>query len=230
MVKWGMVIDLRRCVGCHACTVACKFENFTAPGIYWNLVFDREEGEYPDVKRVFVPRPCMHCENPPCVKVCPTGATGKREDGIVFMNYEECIGCRYCEVACPYGVRYFNWGKRLYYGTKSTPHEEFSYDLRPSEHRKQLGTIEKCTLCSHKVDRAVEMGIKPDFNPDRRTQDDFKREKGIPACCLTCLGKARYFGDLDDPDSAVSKVLAGREWIRLLEELGTSPQVYYLVW
>lgn len=219
MVKWGMAIDLKRCVGCHSCTVACKAENFVRPGAFWNNVFDIEEGKYPNVKRVFLSRPCMHCENPPCVQVCPVGATYKRKDGIVKINYERCIGCRYCMVACPYGVRYFNWGKMTWYDTESTPYEEFPYELRYEEHRKQRGTVEKCTFCSHRIDEGNKKGLTPGVDWE-----------ATPACVNTCLGYARTFGDLDDPESKISKLLATRKWIRLKEELGTRPKVYYLLW
>jgi Fe-S-cluster-containing hydrogenase component 2 len=120
MTTWAMVIDLDKCIGCQSCTAACRAENnvpFAGPeqaeqgrAIFWHEVLFRIEGEYPHVSATIIPRPCFHCENPPCVKVCPVGATYKREeDGLVLQRYERCIGCRYCAVACPYGVRYFRW-------------------------------------------------------------------------------------------------------------------------
>src|SRR5450759_2956107 len=116
-MRYGMAIDLKKCVGCMACTTACKAENQTRPGIFWNIVRDREFGEYPTLTRVFLPTPCMHCGNPPCVKVCPSGASHRREeDGIVLIDYEKCVGCRYCVEACPYGARYFNGDADGYFG------------------------------------------------------------------------------------------------------------------
>ncbi len=104
-----MVIDLDRCFGCLACMEACKVENNTPRGSFFMYVFRLEEGSYPDTRSTFLPRPCMHCDDAPCVKVCPVGARYKREDGIVATDFDRCIGCRYCEVACPYGVNTFNW-------------------------------------------------------------------------------------------------------------------------
>ncbi|MEE9601168.1 MAG: 4Fe-4S dicluster domain-containing protein, partial [Thermoplasmata archaeon] len=109
MPAYAMAIDLDRCTGCRACMEACKVENNTPQSIFWMYVFRFEEGRYPDTQMWFMPRPCMHCDNAPCVKVCPVGARYKREDGLVATDWERCIGCRYCEVACPYGVNYFNW-------------------------------------------------------------------------------------------------------------------------
>src|SRR5574342_670721 len=109
MPRYGMVIDLDACYGCRACVEACKIENNTPEGAFWMHVFRLEDGTYPHVSTTFLPRPCMHCDNAPCVKVCPVGARYKREDGIVVTDFDRCIGCRYCEVACPYGVNYFNW-------------------------------------------------------------------------------------------------------------------------
>ncbi len=109
MVRYGFVVNLKRCTGCKSCMLACKVENNTPKTVFWMYVFKWEEGKYPNVKIKFLPRPCMHCDNPPCVKVCPVGARFKEEEGFVLTDYERCIGCRYCETACPYGVNYFNW-------------------------------------------------------------------------------------------------------------------------
>ncbi|HEU5319342.1 MAG TPA: 4Fe-4S dicluster domain-containing protein, partial [Methylomirabilota bacterium] len=106
MTRWGMVVDVRRCVGCQTCTIACKQEHGLPPGTQWRFVADCEAGEYPDVRRVFLPMQCMHCAEPPCVPVCPTGASRRREDGIVWVAYEACVGCGYCAVACPYHGRH----------------------------------------------------------------------------------------------------------------------------
>src|SRR3989304_4933985 len=113
-----MVIDLDRCTACQGCTVACRAENNVSfagveeaqkgRAIFWNEVLSSVDGKYPNVKAQYIPRPCMHCENPPCVQVCPVGATYKDGEGIVRQNYERCIGCKYCMVACPYGARSFN--------------------------------------------------------------------------------------------------------------------------
>ncbi|RMD75981.1 MAG: 4Fe-4S dicluster domain-containing protein, partial [Bacteroidetes bacterium] len=108
---WIMVIDTRKCVGCNACTIACSAENNLPPGVVYRPVIKDEIGEYPNVTRRFIPRPCMQCENPPCTPVCPVNATFKRPDGIVAIDYERCIGCRYCLTACPYQARSFDWGE-----------------------------------------------------------------------------------------------------------------------
>ncbi len=199
MARYGMVIDLKRCIGCHACTVACKAENSTKPGIFWNKVYDEESGEYPSVRRIFIPRLCMHCENAPCIEACPTGASYRREDGIVLIDYDKCVGCKYCIEACPYGARYFSKEKAGYFGAGLTPTEEAGY----REHK--LGVTEKCNFC---VDR-VEQGQQP-------------------ACVRACIGKARYFGDLSDPNSEVSQLIRSKHGFQLLKELGTEPSVYYL--
>ena len=113
MTRWAMVADLRRCVGCQTCTAACKHANATPPGVQWRRVLDMEFGEYPDVQRAFVPVGCMHCDEPPCMDVCPTTATNKRADGIVTIDYDLCIGCAYCAVACPYQARYKTDARQL---------------------------------------------------------------------------------------------------------------------
>jgi molybdopterin-containing oxidoreductase family iron-sulfur binding subunit len=235
LAKYAYVVDLSRCVGCRACVEACKVENNTGEGIFWMHVFRFEVGRYPNANLVFMPRPCMHCDNPPCVKVCPTGARYKREDGFVLTDFERCIGCRYCEVACPYGVNYFNWrnpAENQYYawgegegddlygsgqvrertGGAIPPYKNPDLQRRYGEEERLtaggghfVGVVEKCTWCVHRVER----GLKP-------------------ACVTTCPVSALHFGDISDPNSEVSRLLARRRWFRLLEERGTSPSVYYI--
>lgn len=155
MPRWAMVIDLDKCTGCQSCTVACRMENnvpFAGQesadadrAIFWNEVFSTVEGEYPNVKATTIPRPCFHCENPPCIKVCPVGATYvDKENGLVLQRYERCIGCRYCAVACPYGVRYFNWFAPVWPETTER-YQNPDVLLRPK------GVIEKCLYCVHRL-------------------------------------------------------------------------------
>lgn len=227
MTRYGMVIDLDRCMGCRACMEACKVENNTPQGIFWMHVFRFEEGEYPEVRDRFMPRPCMHCDNPPCVKVCPTGARYKRDDGLVATDYELCTGTRYCHAACPYGVNYFNWKepRQNYYldwegaeelsevtGGAVPPYKNPELD-QPygTEQRRIAGgghkarVIEKCTFCVHRLEKGLQ-----------------------PACAVNCPTSAIHFGDLDDPNSEVSSLLKEKRSFRLREEYGTSPKVYYV--
>lgn len=161
MVRWGMVIDLDKCTACQACVVACKAENNVPIGsepeqedgrqIAWmDLVV-----KYDDEKVTMFPRPCMHCQLPPCVQVCPVGATYKRGDGIVVQDYNRCIGCRLCMVACPYGVRYFNWLSPEWPST-------FTKYLNPTVPVRPAGVVEKCTFCVHRADR-----LKRDISMNR---------------------------------------------------------------
>lgn len=229
MTRWGMVIDLKRCIGCSACTVGCKAENGTRPGILWNEVFDWVEGStYLDVERKFLPRPCMQCNDAPCVNVCPTGATFKSADRITQQDYSTCIGCRYCMAACPYGARYFNNKSEGYfdvYGDGSpglSPYEEVEYqDIAPSGQKHVLGVVEKCIFCTRRVDEGIKNGLDPAVDWDAR-----------PACINACPTGARTFGDLDNPDSEVSRQIrgsvGGRHGQQLRPEMNTSPNVYYL--
>lgn len=225
MPRWGMVIDLDKCFACQSCTAACRMENNTpiagkdqadmGRAILWNEVLPFIEGEFPNVVATMIPRPCQHCDEPPCTKVCPVKATYKNEEGIVVVDYARCIGCRMCTVACPYEVRYFNW-----YAPEWPDGLRERLNPDPEVAPRPRGVVEKCTFCIQRLRKAREKA-EAEGRPFDAT--DFQ-----PACVQTCTGHARYFGDLDDPDSLVSKLAHSPRAFRLLEELGTQPKVYYL--
>jgi Fe-S-cluster-containing dehydrogenase component len=236
MPKWGMVIDLEKCTGCQACTAACAMENNLLPGENWGEVIFFEEGRYPNVKVTWLPRPCMHCENPSCRDVCPTGATHVTEDGAVLVDWNRCIGCKYCQIACPYGARFYMETKPL---AEPDPKRVFksadnkrSWDppyRMPDENEdwsngigvQPPGVVSKCTFCYHKV-RNAPKGVA-DLDESVAELREF-----VPACVRTCAPKARYFGDLENPNSNVSKLIAEKKGVRLLDHLGNKPKVYYL--
>lgn len=203
MPKWTMVIDLAKCTGCQACTIACKFENSLPKEMMWRRVISFKKGEYPHVKMDIIPRPCMMCENTPCVKVCPVSASYYAGDGTVQIDYDKCIGCKYCMVACPYGARQFH--KKA---------EEQPYH-NPDTSYKPEGVVMKCTFCAHRRKKYVER---------YKTEDGF-----MTACAQVCPAGATIFGDADDPDSNVSKLLNTGRAMQLRADLGTRPRVYYLV-
>ncbi|MDE0385293.1 MAG: 4Fe-4S dicluster domain-containing protein, partial [Defluviicoccus sp.] len=149
--RYGMVVDLNRCVGCQTCAIACKHANDTPPGVQWRRVLDVERGTYPDVERLFLVTGCQHCAEPPCVPVCPTGATRQRADGLVTMDYDTCIGCGYCAVACPYQARTIAHDTGWYYGESTAQEAHVAHDER-------AGVANKCTFCVERVDEAAALG------------------------------------------------------------------------
>lgn len=177
-VRWGMLVDLRRCVGCHTCSVACKCENLVPLDTYRTWVKIIEKGQFPNVSRSFLPSMCNNCENPICVRNCPTQATFRREDGIVMQDPHRCIGCKYCMASCPYDVRYVDSLKKI---------------------------VQKCTWCHHRVDAGLD-----------------------PACVNACPTSALVFGDLNDPESKISKLLASNAVQVLKPEKDTRPHVFYI--
>ncbi len=200
-MRYGMVIDLKRCIGCYGCQIFCKAENATPPGILWSRVIFYDSGTFPNVRRTPLPLLCMHCRVPSCVEACPTGASKRRPDGIVTIDRDKCLGCEACIIACPYNARSFYAKEKEYFpGQGFTPFEQVGYQ----KHR--VGVVEKCDFCISRV------------------------EKGLsPACVINCMAKARYFGDLDDPYSEVSQLIKTRGAVQIHPELNTDPSVYYLV-
>jgi Fe-S-cluster-containing dehydrogenase component/DMSO reductase anchor subunit len=212
MTRWAMIADLRRCVGCQTCTASCKHANATSPSVQWRKVLDLEVGTFPDVGRVFIPVGCNHCYDPPCMHVCPSTATGQRDDGVVTIDYDLCIGCAYCAVACPYQARY-KVGK-------STPAYGRSGKMKVEEYREEpgrIGVAQKCTFCSDKIDYGLANGLTPGIDPD-----------ATPACVNSCIAGALHFGDKEDPKSNVSQLLEENRHFRMHEELETDSGFYYL--
>ena len=205
--RLGMVIDMKACIACASCAVACKVENNLPDEVWWNRVLtdggenpDTPAGVYPDLTMSNLVVACQHCDNPACVKVCPVGATYKDpETGVVRQDYDKCIGCRMCMSACPYtGVRSFNWEE---------PKHVVGHALGDADvpaHQRHV--VEKCTMCWHRLAKGLQ-----------------------PACVEVCPARVRYFGDLNDPDSEISQLIREREYKQLLSSEGTNPSVYYLV-
>ncbi|HZO62239.1 MAG TPA: 4Fe-4S dicluster domain-containing protein [Gaiellaceae bacterium] len=227
--RWAMVIDQNRCVGTWTCAVGCKEINNEPLGFFWNRILTAAPGEttgesspalappasdeidvphgtFPNVEMAYLPVACQHCTHAPCVKVCPVGATFRRDDGTVLVDYERCIGCRYCMAACPYGIRIFNWGDAeqpvdFTVGYSKDYRTDGRLVYTPNRPR---GVVEKCTLCVERID-----------------------DGEVPFCVQVCPTGARIFGDLDDPESEVEQLVAEEGTTQLLGDLGTDPRIFY---
>jgi Fe-S-cluster-containing dehydrogenase component len=211
MSRWVMLADLERCVGCQTCTAACRHANATSPAVQWRKVLDIETGTYPNVSRTFVPVGCQHCADPPCMHVCPSTATRRRDDGLVTIDYDICIGCAYCDVACPYQARFKIDAPHFAYGGTAMKNEIEREDPR------RIGVAQKCTFCSDRIDFGLGNGLTPGVD-----------EAATPVCVNSCIADALHFGDTDDPNSNVSRLLREQRHFRMHEELETQPGFYYL--
>jgi Fe-S-cluster-containing dehydrogenase component len=204
--RWLMVVDLAACDGCGKCAAACTKNHFIPADREYLRVFKMQDST--ETAPYFFPRPCFHCDDPPCARVCPVGATFKRDDGIVLIDNERCIGCRFCMAACPYSVRVFNWAR------PSDPPAALARGYSPEwGYPRRVGTAEKCDFCA-----------------------DMAREGKLPHCVGTCPMGALWFGD-ENEDAVtnsqgdtrqLSTLLRDRAGFRYMEELGTKPRVYYL--
>jgi len=217
--RWAMLLDVRKCVGCHACSVACASENKLPPGLWYRPVHEYERGQFPNVSRTFLPRPCMQCDKPPCVGACPVkgpgGATWKETKGsfagLVVINYAKCIGCGQCVPACPYQARTLDDGSNHSDGTPAAqPYEaaaSFEYGKKRQRNGKNqpVGNARKCHFCVHRLQEGM-----------------------LPQCISTCIGRAGYFGDESDPRSLVAEVKKVSKVQILRAKKGTGPRVYYV--
>ena len=212
--RYAMAIDLNKCIGCRRCVYACVMENNQARNlqIEWIRVVAVERSEFPELvgsqedyayaplpDMVYIPVSCMHCDNPPCVMVCPVGATWRESDGIVVIDYGRCIGCRYCMAACPYQARHFNWTKPLIPVTELNPNMHILGNVPRPPH-----VVEKCTFCIQRV-----------------------RSGGLPACVEACPTGARVFGDLNNPKSPIRRIIEEYGVYRLKGSKGTNPNLFY---
>jgi len=210
-----MVVDLTRCVRCFGCVAACRIEHYLPMGVTWpKLVAMETGGDRPTVSTYSVR--CNQCKKAPCVEVCPTGATYQREDGIIAIDQNKCVGCRYCVVACPFQNRTFlskEKDKGFFPGKIHTDFEKVGKKLYPH----QVGTTEKCNFCAERIDAGLAKGLVPGVD-----------REATPACVNTCVARALTFGDLDNPESEISRLIASKKGFQLHSEYGTDPSIYYI--
>ncbi|MFC1942005.1 4Fe-4S dicluster domain-containing protein [Chloroflexota bacterium] len=214
-MRWGMAIEQKRCIGCNACVLACKAEHFLPPNIFWNRILISEIGKYPTVSKLIFSIRCNQCQEPKCVEVCPTGATRQREDGIVWIDENECVGCRYCMVACPYQARSIleDGDKEYFPGQGLTEHEKIGKTLYPH----QEGVVQKCVFCMERIDAGLEKGLIPGVD-----------REASPACVISCPTQAIHFGDLDDSYGEFARLLKEKKGKPFHSEYGTEPSIYYI--
>ena len=211
MTRWGMVIDLRKCIGCETCKHVCNDANMIPPGATWRRVVSFTKDKRFE-KQEYLSMGCMHCSAPPCLEVCPTGATYRRSDGIVDIKNERCIGCGACILACPYKARSIMFQDVII-------REES--DIQKNKNPKcsnRIGICTKCDFCLSRLEKGLEKGLRPGLDPE-----------ATPLCVRYCIGEALYFGDLENPESEVSKLIRKNKTVRLNEELRTDPSVFFIL-
>ena len=221
--RWGMAVDLDRCTGCEACVVACRSENniptagdkeaARGRAMHWIRVERYWEGEFPDARLKFRPVMCQQCDAAPCEAVCPTYASHHTAEGLNAQVYNRCVGTRYCANACPYTVRFFNFFNPVW-------DKPFHLQLNPDVSEREVGVMEKCTFCIQRI-KAVEQTVKAEGR-------EMKDGELKPACAQSCPTTAIVFGDLNDPESLVSRMSRSGRGEKLLEEVGAEPNVVYL--
>ena len=217
MTRWGMVIDTARCVGCGACTIACKTENATPGDVWYAPVIEYEVGEYPDARMEFLPVLCNHCDDAPCLAACPTNALERRPDGIVNFEDDACIGSKACMNACPYGALNIYQGQKGESLARGDRTQETVPDRGAAE-RYQTGTVQKCTFCVHRIDYGMEHGLIPGLDIE-----------ATPACVVTCPAECRIFGDMEDPLSNIRRYLEDRGPSEVLRpDAQTGAHVFYV--
>ena len=199
MTRYAMTINLDRCVGCGACSVACTLHHGCPKDVRFCWVSEKEQGSYPNVSVDYLPHACMQCKNAPCLAVCPTGATYTADDGVILVDADVCIGCKSCMAACPYGARTLLTEVASNHTDGPTAYEDAVFGLHTA------GTVEKCDFCY-----------------GRRAEGE------LPICVATCPANARRFGDLDDPSSEVAQLVASGKAHTLLENEKTEPSVFYV--
>ncbi|MBN1191762.1 MAG: 4Fe-4S dicluster domain-containing protein [Dehalococcoidales bacterium] len=215
-MRWGMVINLSRCIRCHACVAACRIEHFLPLRITWPRLIAWEKETDDGTEITTIPVRCNQCGNAPCVEVCPAQASVKRADGIIQVDHDKCVGCRYCVIACPYQNRTYLSKKHdpgYFPGFPRTRFEQKGKKLYPH----LTGTTEKCNFCMERIDSGLSKGLRPGIDRD-----------ATPACVNVCQARALTFGDLDDPDSEVSRLIRDNSGFQLHPEYDTDPSVYYI--
>ena len=221
MTRWAMSVDLDRCSSCGACNVACAQENNVHLGdperpdqiVRWMEILPVETGTFPDTRNSLLPMPCQNCDNPACVKVCPTYATYRNPEGLVPQIYTQCIGCRYCLNACPYTCKTYAFSDPVF----PFPMERA---LNPDVSVRMKGVVEKCNFCYHRLLKARDSAA---VDGKKFAASDYQT-----ACQQACPTKAIQFGDKDDESSAVAAAGRDARSFKLLEELGLDPKVVYL--
>jgi len=211
MARWAMVIDLRKCIGCSSCIEICKQVNNVPPENEWRRLVEHTAKEGDNVKRWFVTMNCMHCVNPPCLKVCPTKATYQTKEGIVDIDHKQCIGCGACVLACPYKARSINRRSRM------SCYERIDGSKVEVEMHEHIGICRKCNFCKSLIETGLKNGLQPGKDPE-----------ATPMCVRYCISEALAFGNIDDPNSKISQILSQNKIVRILEELGTNPVVHYI--